>query len=414
MKHLLRITTILLTAASLIHAADFRIWTSRQGTSIEAQLLQYKEDSVKVVTKEPKELVLKVMDLSLADRQYLIDYAGAKPDVVLAGTLSIPEHNYRKPKSFVTKLDKQFGFGDSSSLALDLYETEHFLFAVGKGVRVTGVAETAEACWHGMAFQHFEFRENWGTTKLLVIIPGDKETYNELGKMEIAALKSVGQLEIADRIQLTWDKVGANSMGVSTENREEFKLKRRASIFNVDDTKRFRRKFDSFQTHVLAGDLFGIQVGGVSSISGSGYFALSTGHSYYKEIQLSKKTETNMIASDYEDGLVTKSGFEDGSGWAKILKKLVKKGELTPNLDSILGIKGANDLTPQNMVMMYSLAYYMQSTQSHISSYAKLIRLINTSDQIPETSEFVKIFGFDSVADFEKAWTEFVVSKDFK
>jgi len=376
--------------------------------------MQYKDGSVKLVTKEPKEMVLKVTDLSLADRQYLIEYADAEADVILKGDPSIPELAYKKPKSFLTKLDKKLTMGESSTLSFDLHETEHFVFAVGKGVRATGIAETAEACWHGMAFQHFEFRENWGDTRQLILIPGDEDVYAELGKLAVAALIEVGQAERSDNVALTWNKVGATSMGVPSEEMEEFNLKSAANVFNIKDTKSLRRKFDSFQTHVICGRLFGVQVGGVSSISGSGYFALSAGHAYYKEIQLTKKTETNMISSAYGGEIATKSGFEDGSDWPKILKKMVKKGEVKPRLISILGIKNANELSPESMVTMYSLSCYMQSSQQHIASYAKLVRLINTSDQIPDTTQMVQIFGFKTIEDFEKSWVEFVTSKDFK
>ena len=414
MKHLYKTTFILVASALFAQAADFRTWTSRKGSSIEAQLLQYKEGSVKLVTKEPKEMVWKVTDLSLADRQYLIEYADADSDVILKGDPSIPELAYRKPKSFLKKLDKKLTIGESSTLVFDLYETAHFVFAVGKGVRVTGISETAEACWHGMTFQHFEFRENWGTTRQLILIPGDESIYTELGKFEVAALEKVGKVDRAANVRLTWSKAGATSMGIPSEHTEEFNLKERANVFNVYDTKKFRRKFDSFQTHVICGRLFGVQVGGVSSISGSGYFALTTGHAYYKEIQLTKKTETNMISANYGGDVATKSGFADGSDWPKILKKMVKKGKVKPNLVMILAIKGSSDLTPESLVTMYSLSCYMQSSQKRISSYAKLVRFINTSDQIPDTTELVKIFGFETIIDFEKSWIEFVTSKDFK
>lgn len=414
MKRLYKITLILAASAMFAQAADFRTWTSRRGRSIEAQLMQYKEGSVKLVTKEPKELVLKVTDLCLADRQYLIEYADAKADVILKGSPEIPEHDYKKEKSFLTKLDKKLSFGQSSSLIFDVYESEHFVYAVGKGVRVTGLAETAESCWHGMAFQHFEFRENWGDSRLLIVIPGEKDAYSELGKYEAATLEKMGQGEHAANVKLTWERVGATGVTVDSDNMEEFNVKGRASVFNVEDTKKFRRKFDSFQTHVVCGRLFSEQVGRVSSISGAGYFALSTGHAYYKEIQLTKKTETNLISSDYGGDIATKSGFEDGSSWPKLLKKMVKKGDVKLNLMATLGIKSASDLTPKSLVTMYSLSCYMQSSQQRIASYAKLARLINTSDQIPETTELVKIFGFDSIKEFEADWTEFVSSRDFK
>ena len=121
-----------------------------------------------------------------------------------------------------------------------------------------------------------------------------------------------------------------------------------------------------------------------------------------------------MISADYGGEVATKSGFADGSDWPKILKKMVKKGKVKPNLTKILAIKGPSDLTPESLVTMYSLSCYMQSSQKHIASYAKLARLINTSDQIPDTTELVKIFGFETIKDFEKSWIEFVTSKDFK
>lgn len=414
MKFLTQQALVLAMMATFSQAADFRIWTSSKGTSIEAQLLKYRDGVVKLVTKDPKEISLKVTDLSLADRQYLIEYAEAAGDVIFQGTPSIPELSYRKPKDFLTKLQDRLTFDGNSVLSFDLYETKHFVFAVGKGVRVTGIAETAEACWHGMAFQHFEFRENWGETRQLIVIPSESEQYAELGKYQVALLEKTGQEKYAAKVKLTWDKVAATGVTVPAESVEKLKLKEQAAVFNIKDPKRFRRKFDSFQTHVICGRLFGTQVGGVSSVSGVGYFSLSTGHAYYKEIQLTQKTETNLISADYGGDVATKSGFEDGSAWPRLLKKLVKKGKVKPGLLKTLAIQSPAAVTPENLVTMYSLSCYMQSTQKRIAAYAKLARLINTSDQIPDPTELVKIFGFDSIGDFEKDWIAFVVSKDFK
>jgi hypothetical protein len=63
---------------------------------------------------------------------------------------------------------------------------------------------------------------------------------------------------------------------------------------------------------------------------------------------------------------------------------------------------------------MYALSCYLQSTQPRIAAYAKLCRRINTSDQVPATSELVKFFGFETVEAFEKDWVEFIKSRDFK
>ena len=395
-------------------AAEFRTWTSIQGSSIEAQLVSYKEGNVNLTTKEPKPIKLKVTDLSLADRQYLVEFADADEDLLYKSPLTTPEHQYRKPKDFIKKLEEQMILADLE-LEFDLYETEHFFFACAKGVNPKGIAETAEACWHGMAFQHYEFRENWGPTKYLVILPEDREQYTMIGGLAVAQLQATGQQGQAQAQNLaqTWNLTGSNRLLLPRNVVEKHKLKAVGSVFNTVDSKNYRKKFNSFQTHVISNVLFTVQMGVLSPTS-NGQFAISTGHAYYKEIQLSKKTETNLISQDYEEGIGSKSGFKDGTSWAKSLRSMVRKGELEPNILEILAIKQSNELTPPKLVTMYALSSYLQSSQKRIANYATFVRLTNSSKQIPAPSEMANIFGFDSVEDFQADWVEFIKSRDFK
>lgn len=412
----LKITLLALLASALFsNAADFRTWTSLKGGTVEAQLTSYDKakGGVTLTTKEAKIIKLKSTDLSLADKQYLIEFADADKDILYKSTPAVPEKAYRKPKDFLRKLEQTFSLGDDSE-QYELYESAHYVYAVSKGIKPNGIAETAEACWHGMAFQHFEFRENWGDTRQLILLPDGEDLYKSVGKYEVKALKEAGHEEYAGNVQATWDRTGSNRFTVPDDAAESLKLKPRGIVFNVRDKKNFRKAFNSFQTHNIASNLFGEQVGSVSSISGNGYFTLSTGHAYYKEIQLTKKTETNLLSNDYAKGVGSKSGFKDGTSWAKTLQKMVKKGDIKPNLAATLAIKSANDLTPEKLVTMYSLSCYMQSTQKRIAAYAKLARQINTSDQVPEINEMAKIFGFASAKEMEKDWIEFIKSRDFK
>jgi hypothetical protein len=185
-------------------------------------------------------------------------------------------------------------------------------------------------------------------------------------------------------------------------------------VFHTKDKKDFRKEWHSFQTHIICSDLLSEQLGGVSSISGNGYFPLSRGHAYYKEIQLTKKTMTNLLNKDSGGEIGSKKGFADGTAWAKELRKLVKKGKVIPKLQQTLNLKTPDDLDPEKLVTMYALSCYLQSTQPRIAAYAKLCRRINTSDQVPAPSELVKFFGFDTVEAFEKDWVEFIKSRDFK
>jgi|TARA_B110000908_G_scaffold75455_1_gene90860 hypothetical protein len=409
------ILVLIISAASALFAsaADFRTWTSKQGGSIEAQILKYDNGIVFLTTKEPKEIQIKVADLSLADRQYLIEFAQADKDLLMKGEPDVPEHQWRNPKDFIKKLEETLSL-DGSEDGFELYQTKHYLFAASKGVNPQGVAETAEACWHGMAFQHLEFIENWGTTRKLIILPKDTEVYEAVGKYEKARLIDAGQGEAADNSAATWSRVGVGNIGVKEDVMKKHNLKDRGLAFNTKDKKDFRKDWHSFQTHVICSDLLSEQLGGVSRISGNGYFPITRGHSFYKEIQLTKKTMTNLLSKDSGGDIGSKKGFDDGTAWAKELQKLVKKDKIKLQLLQTLNLESPKDLDPVKLVTMYSLSYFMQSTQPRIAAYAKLCRRINTSDQVPAPSELVKFFGYETVDAFEKDWTEFVKSRDFK
>ncbi|MFT5904680.1 MAG: hypothetical protein ACI9E1_000265 [Cryomorphaceae bacterium] len=413
MKLLIKSILLLAATALFSSAADFRIWTSLKGASIEAQILKFKDGTAYLTTKEPKEIQIKVSDLSLADRQYLIEFEQADKDLLLKGEPAVPEKAWRKPKDFIKKLEETLSL-DGSEDGFELYETKHYLFAASKGINPQGLAETAEACWHGMAFQHLEFIENWGTTRKLIIVPKDPEVYKAVGKFEEERLIAAEQHDRARDVAALWSRLGVGSIGVSDALMTKYNLKDRGMAFHTKDRKDFRKEWHSFQTHVICSDLLSEQLGGVSSISGSGYFALSRGHAYYKEIQLTKKTMTHLISKNSGGDIGSKKGFNDGTAWAKLLSKEVKKGKVIPKLQQTLNLKSAADLDPEKLVTMYALSYYLQSTQPRIAAYAKLCRRINTSDQVPAASELVKFFGFETIEAFEKDWVEFIKSRDFK
>ena len=56
----------------------------------------------------------------------------------------------------------------------------------------------------------------------------------------------------------------------------------------------------------------------------------------------------------------------------------------------------------------------MHSDSKRLAAFAKMIRRIEASNQVPAPEEFAKIFGFDTVAAFEADWTTFIKEGDFK
>ena len=65
-------------------------------------------------------------------------------------------------------------------------------------------------------------------------------------------------------------------------------------------------------------------------------------------------------------------------------------------------------------MLIYSFAYYMESNSKRLAAFAKMVRRIETSKQIPPPEEIAKIFGFDTVAALEADWTKFIKEGDFK
>lgn len=73
-----------------------------------------------------------------------------------------------------------------------------------------------------------------------------------------------------------------------------------------------------------------------------------------------------------------------------------------------------DELTPERLVLIYSFAYYMQSTAQRANSFAAMIRRIESSNQIPAPIEIAKLFGFETVDALEADWTSFIKEGNFK
>lgn len=402
----------------LVQAAEIRIWTSRQGTTIEAELLKQDGVNANLLTKESKQIAIKIDDLSLADRQFLVEYGAADPKILTSGTLGEPEKQVRlDPKSFKKLKDKKLAFGYESDIALQLLESDHFLVASAGDVRDQSVAETAERMWHGMAFQHMNFRRDWGDKKMLLIVCEDRPIYKALGDWYMKTLNDAHQQDAAHQVKASWDKTGAMKVGLPEDMTKEFNLFPLGQVFNVTDKTQFKKDMSPFQVHCLAGLLLEKQLGNVTSFGAEGYFAVLTGHAYYKEIELAKKSETHLLSNTSTDGggdeFSEKRGFEDGTSWSRELKSLVRKGTIKVELAPMFRWK-LEDLKPARLVLIYSLSYYMQSNPERLNHFAAMVRRIESSNQIPAPIEIAKIFGFETVEAFEADWALFIKEGNFK
>jgi len=383
-----RLIPTLLLSSFFIAQAELRTWTSRQGSSIVAQYSAIKEDSVVLITEEPREVSVKLADLSLADRQHLVEYADQPKDILTSVEIGVPEEDVR------------------------------IVIATAGKARPDAIAETAERLWYGMAFQHMNFRQDWGDEKFVIFVIEDEEIYEALGKWNVEYLESAGLDGAALQSASSWNQVGATQILLPSEVQKEYGVVRNARVLRVrDETSRsFRKVFGPFMTNTIASSLITKQMGGQSGLSAPGYFALTTGHSYFKELQLAGKSETTLLApAEYDsDEIGQTRGFSDGTSWSKSLRKMVKDGEVEIDLARTLGYQNGGDLTPTKLVTIYALSYYLNSNAARVSSMAELMRRIESGNQIPEAIEIAKLFDFESVEEFNASWKEFVLSREFK
>lgn len=415
MKSLLVFAIAAAVTLTQLRANEMRTWTSRQGGTLEAQFGSISGEEVTLVRTEGRDLKLKTTDLSLGDRQYLVEYCGAPKEIITAGESAPVEKDLRLDTKEFRALEERLPLGNSPSEGYELFETPHFLIATAGGVRPQATAETAERLWFGMAFHHMNFRRDWGDKRMLILLVEDREAYKGLGEWFTAQLAAAGQQDGAARVQATWEQVGSTSVYLDEETVKQHKLHPSAVVFNVKDDTRFRRALSPFVTHSISGRLLAHQMGGVSSFGEQGYFAVTTGHSFFKEISLAGKSETQLLTVEgtANDEIGSKRGFEDGSSWARTLRPLVRSGDVAVKLDDMLKWQ-SEQLNPERLVLIYSFAYYMQSDMKRLAAYANMIRRIESSNQIPPAIEIAKIFGFNTVEEFEEDWKNFIIGRDFR
>lgn len=382
---------------------------------MEAQFGSIHGEDVTLIRTDSRDLSLKTSDLSLADRQYLVEYCGAPASIITSGDSGVVERDVRLDTSEFSRLDDNLQLGDNPSEGYDLFETPHFLIASSGRVRPQATAETAERLWFGMAFHHMNFRRDWGDKRMLILLVEDRDSLEGLGAWYMQRLNRANQQEFAARVSATWGQAGSTVIHLDEETISKHNLHPTALVFNVTDNSRFRRGPSPFVIHAISGRLLAHQMGGISSFGDEGYFAITTGHAYFKEISFGGEAETQLltVSGTANDEIGSQRGFDDGSSWSRTLRRMVRRGTVEPELEPMLRWR-SEELNPERLVLIYSFAYYMQSDLQRLTAYANMIRRIESSNQIPPAIEIAKIFGFETVEELENDWKAFIISRDFR
>lgn len=405
--------------SNLSHSAEPRTWTNLKGQNIKAQLIAVDGDYVILRLQNGRDSRILRKTLSVGDQKFLEEYGGAeKIPIDPKGKITVPEKEMKFNSKTLIKRDDKFELPDGYSLQFDIVESEHFLIMSSGKVRGKDTAELAERLWYGMNFQHPGFAEKWGDEKKAIFLCGEKTDYDILGKYYVDQLANSGRAQEASNSARTWPMSSGAGLFLDNDTCDKYNVMNGARAFRADSKSNFQRGvWNPFPAHCIAQDVLSVQMGGAGGGAGSeGYYAISTGHGYYKEIQLTDETVTSLLdANTYESDEVVKSGgFDDGKKWARTLRDLVKKEKVSPSLAALYRVNRASELTPELTVLMYGFARYMQSTPDRISKFSKVMERVDTSRSIPVPLEMAKLFGFETVQEFETDWINYLKSSAFK
>ncbi len=420
-----------LAAATISHALEQRTWTSLDGRTLEAELVRADAEKVDLKDKTGRTFTVKRAQLSKADQDYLTEMAPK--------TGSLPFSGEKKPGAVPNpakeaKIDTKTFVKRTEVFKMEkpaheffVLETPHFLILHPEKVDAKDVGELAERVWLDMNFFHPTFGQKFKDRRMAVFLAGDEETYNDIGMWYAEMVASTGNglgndqaAEAAGRIKATWPQSAAGGVRLSQDLVDKYQVLSLARVFRnyqkegSGKEKEIKGVWIPFRVHCLASDMVGIQAGGVSDFGAKGYHALTLGHAYFKEIQLTGRSETSILNATGTDNKVgSTGGFQNAKNWPDELKKLIRRKDLTPTLGEIYKLTAANG-TPGTNVLAYSFARFLQSTPDRIAMWAKLLEQIDTASQVPEANDLAKALGYTDANALEAAWAEWLRSSEFR
>ena len=412
----------LFSLAATAHALEPRTWISLDGRTIDAELIRTEGDIVELKDKEGRTLKVPKLSLSFGDIDYIAEFAPEEKKNALspkpAGRVKVP--NPAKEMKFSPKvIKKDAGEITLGGAAFRVSESPHFKILYSKGLDPMDTGELAERLWHDTAFFHASFAGKFKDRRMAIILADTDKEFVTLGEWYVEILEASGNTEIAANVKKTWPETGSTNISLPADMATQHGLLTAATVIRSagrgSTTKGDNAKgvWASFRTHVIAGDLIGLQAGGLSNFAKEGRFAIFTGHSYFKEINLTGESLTGLIQQDTNKKTSSGGGYDNGKNWPGELKRRLRKGDLKPKLFTLFA-SVANDAKPDDLAMAYSFSRFLQSTPERHTAYGKLMERISTSKQVPDADGIAKIYGLADGAALEKEWLAYVDSGDFR
>ncbi len=424
MKHL---RYSLIAAGLLIASAyglDPQTWIVIDGRIVEGELQKVSGNLVTILGKDGKQLQLDKASLSIGNNEYIKEHF-PEPKSLLTSTTSTRLPEPAKLAKIDTKTFKAGGIFHILDETWEVLETPHFKVMFQKPVDPVDTAELAERMWFDAAYVHSTFPSKFTGVKMAIFLAPTDSHYDRIGKWYADTVAKVGGEQneaVAAKIRSTWPPSASGNMHLIGDIARVQGVMEYARVFRAyrkgksaaAKPEPIKGVWEPFFVHCLANDMIEVQAGGVPQQGAKGYFALTTGHSYFKEVSLTGKSETGLLRSQSQTGLdvSTVGGLADARTWPVELKKLVRKGEVKATFETLtlLTREGAD---PKRNVLAYSWARYLEHTHPFLAAYNKLVQQINDTNQVPEPDYFAKFYGFSSGAAMEADFQKWLQSPEF-
>lgn len=405
-------------------ALEPRTWVLVDGRVIEGTLENVQGNLTKILLNDGKQVQLDRTFLSIGDNEYIKEnFPDAKPPQIGMGSNTT---NQVPLPGKLAKIDqKTFKMGAGTfqmSETWDIMETTHFKVMYQKPVDPRDCGELAERMWVDAAYIHATFPSKFvnGQKMAIFLAPSDSQ-YERIGNWYADLLKKSGDVENSARVAASWPQSAAGGMHLTVDIARQYNVFQNAQVFRAyrktgtNKEEMIKGVWQPFWVHCLSGNMLDIQAGGVSGFGAKGYYAITTGNSYYKEIAYTGKSETSLLRSQSATGRDVSSvgGLADAKNWPSELKKLIRKGEVKPTIEAVF-LLTREGTDPKGNALAYAWARYLQNGIPKLGSFNKLVQRISTSNQVPEPDDVAKIYGFDSAALMEADFAKYLASPDFR
>ncbi|MGJ8633180.1 MAG: hypothetical protein ACSHX7_04610 [Luteolibacter sp.] len=369
----------------------------------ELQFEKYAKGSVALKNREGERIVMKVRDLSVVDRLFLIDECSVREGECLEGHVNRIETNYKVSRSAVEKRDPVFFKCSDSEIELEVFETPHFRILVEGRLDVKEFGIQLEKLWFYQAYRNPIFAQETGKLKTVVTVLTSEKGVDDLFAYLSEAITEMSEQKKEQLVDSRTTKLRGYPLPRGYSEKEG--LMRTAYLIRNDeldlvDKQQFRLSAGLprflLTTHGLGGTFTTREDKGI-------YFYLGMG--FDSEITFHEEIRTGLIS----DGNGSRAWGEPRK-WSKKLVKALKSGESNWTISDYC--TGSLGLIPEPFFGEYvtAVSMFIRSDMKKEIGTARFLKLAKEKNDYPGLEAFVASYGYGGAEEMEEDLLEYLES----